>query len=94
MKVRFDEVRSSDRGFRVDDEIVTKERSASVRKKLGKFSHVEKGKKRADRASLWNTIIAISLDVWPKILTLSVQSLRKLEIDLCSKADAFICNSS
>ena len=53
IEVRLDEVRSSDRGFRVDHEVVSKERSTSVRYNLRKFRHV---KKRAARASLGNTI--------------------------------------
>ena len=34
------------------------------------------------------------MDLWPKILTLNVLSLRKLEIHLSSRAGAFMCNSS
>ena len=35
LKVRLDEVRSSDRGFKVDPEIISKERSTSVGESLG-----------------------------------------------------------
>ena len=47
----------SDRGFRVDHEIVSKERSTSVGEKLRKLRHVKKEGKRADRASLGNTLV-------------------------------------
>ena len=41
LKVRLDEMGIGDRTFSVDHEIVSKERSMSVRNKLGKFRHVE-----------------------------------------------------
>ena len=41
LKVRLVEMGVSDRRFSVDHEIVSKERSASVRNKLGKFRQVE-----------------------------------------------------
>ena len=47
MKVRLEEVRSSDRGVRVDHQIVSKERSTSVRWVLRKFRHAKKEEKRA-----------------------------------------------
>ena len=52
LKVRLNEVRSSDRGFRVDHEIVSEERSTSVGQKVRKFRHVKKEEKRPNRASL------------------------------------------
>ena len=41
LKVRLDEMGVGDRRFSVDHEIVSKERSTSVRNKLGKFRQVE-----------------------------------------------------
>ena len=40
-----------------DHEVVSKERSTSVRQKLRKFRHAKKEEKKADRASLGNTIV-------------------------------------
>ena len=47
----------SDRGLRGDQEIFSKKIYTRVRKKLRKFKHVEKEKKRTDMAFLGNTII-------------------------------------
>ena len=41
LKVRLDEMGVGDRRFSVDHEIISKERSTSVRNKLGKFRQVE-----------------------------------------------------
>ena len=41
LKVRLDEMRVGDRRFSVDHEIVSKERSTSVRNKLEMFRQVE-----------------------------------------------------
>ena len=41
LKVRLDEMGVGDRRFSIDHEIVSKERSTSVRNKLGKFRQVE-----------------------------------------------------
>ena len=41
LKIRLDEMGVGDRRFSVDHEIFSKERSTSVRNKLGKFRQVE-----------------------------------------------------
>ena len=41
LKVKLDEMGVGDRRFSVDHEIVNKERSTSIRNKLGKFRQVE-----------------------------------------------------